>query len=57
MPKIANLEGPLRERQVSMEVLRMHPLSITLTREGFEPMIEVVVIALSALYASRDKAA
>ena len=57
VPKIANLEGPLRKIQVSMDVLRVHPLSIKLTREGFESMIEAVVVMLSALRVSRDKAA
>ena len=57
VPKIANLEGPLRKIQVSMDVLRVHPLSIKLTREGFESMIEAVVVILSALRVLRDKAA
>ena len=57
VPKVANLEGPLRKIQVSMDVLRVHPLSIKLTREGFESMIEAVVVMLSALRVSRDKAA
>lgn len=57
VPKMATLEGPLRERQATMDILRVHPLSVKLTHEGFESMIETVVLTLSSLSSSRGAAA
>ncbi|MGB1656679.1 MAG: transcription-repair coupling factor, partial [Longimicrobiales bacterium] len=53
VPKMAALEGPLRQRQASMDVLRVHPLSMKITRQGLEPMIETVLVTLSALRSAR----
>ncbi|MDC0160552.1 helicase-related protein, partial [Gemmatimonadales bacterium] len=57
VPKMATLEGPLRERQATMDILRVHPLSVKLTHEGVESMIETVVLTLSSLSSSRGAAA
>ena len=57
VPKMSVLEGPLRQRQAFMDVLRVHPLSFKLGREGFEPMLETVLVALSALGSARSVAA
>ncbi|MGB1841135.1 MAG: transcription-repair coupling factor [Longimicrobiales bacterium] len=57
VPKMAALEGPLRQRQASMDVLRVHPLSMKITRQGLEPMIETVLVTLSALRSARSSAA
>ncbi|MGB1779388.1 MAG: transcription-repair coupling factor, partial [Longimicrobiales bacterium] len=54
VPKMAALEGPLRQRQASMDVLRVHPLSMKITRQGLEPMIETVLVTLSALRSARS---
>lgn len=57
IPKMAVLEGPLRQRQARMDVLRVHPLSMKISREGLEPMIETVLVTLSALRSARSAAA
>jgi len=57
VPKMAALEGPLKQRQAGMEVLRVHPLSMKINREGFEPMIETILVTLSALRSARSAAA
>ncbi len=57
VPKMAALEGPLKQRQAGMEVLRVHPLSMKINREGFEPMIETILVTLSALSSARSAAA
>jgi len=57
VPKMSALEGPLKQRQASLDVLRVHPLSIKITREGLEPMIETVLVTLSALRSARSAAA
>ena len=57
IPKMATLEGPLRQRQAFMEVMRVHPLSVKLGQEGLEPIQETVLVALSALTSARTVAA
>lgn len=57
VPKMSVLEGPLRQRHAFMDVLRVHPLSFKLGREGLEPMLETVLVALSALGSARSVAA
>ena len=57
VPKMAALEGPLKQRQASLDVLRVHPLSMKITREGLEPMIETVKVTLSALSSALTAAA
>ena len=57
VPRIAALEGPLRNRQAFMEVRRVHPLSVELGQDGLEPILETVMVALSALDSARSVAA
>ncbi len=57
VPKMSALEGPLRQRQAAMEVLRVHPLSVKLVAEGLEPILETSLVALSALASARSAAA
>jgi transcription-repair coupling factor (superfamily II helicase) len=57
VPKMAVLEGPLRQRQVYMEVRRVHPLSLQLEQAGADPILETVMVALSALASARSEAA
>jgi len=54
---MAVLEGPLRQRQVYMEVRRVHPLSVQLEQEGPDPILETVTVALAALSSARSAAA
>ncbi|MDX1494666.1 MAG: transcription-repair coupling factor, partial [Longimicrobiales bacterium] len=57
VPKMAVLEGPLRQRQAAMDVLRVHPLSVKLVPEGVQPVLETTLVALSALASSQSQAA
>jgi len=57
VPKMAALEGPLRQRQAFMDVMRVHPLSVQLGQDGVDPIQETVMVALSALRSARDAAA
>jgi hypothetical protein len=54
---VAVLEGPLRQRQVEVEVRRMDPLSLVLHQVGVAPLAETVMLALEALRAAREVAA
>jgi transcription-repair coupling factor (superfamily II helicase) len=56
VPKMSVLDGPLRQRQAFMDVRRVHPLSVELGREGLEPILETVMVALSALNSARTAA-
>jgi transcription-repair coupling factor (superfamily II helicase) len=49
IPKLAALERPFRDRQVQVDVRRMAPLSLQLTRLGPEPLAPTLIRALSAL--------
>ena len=49
VPRLQALQGPLADRQVSVEVRRMAPLSLALTRQGAEPLTKTLIQALSAL--------
>jgi transcription-repair coupling factor (superfamily II helicase) len=49
IPKMAALEGPLRQRRASIEVRRVRPLSVRFEQEGSEPIMETLTIALAAL--------
>jgi transcription-repair coupling factor (superfamily II helicase) len=51
VPHVAALEGPLRQRQVEVEVRRMDPLSLVLNQVGAEPLTETLMMALEALKA------
>jgi transcription-repair coupling factor (superfamily II helicase) len=57
VPKMAVLDGPLRQRQVQSEIRRVHPLSVQLRQEGAEPILETVKVALAALTSARSVAA
>ena len=54
VPKMAALEGRLKQQQARLDVLRVHPLSIKITRQGLDPMIETVLVTLSALGSGRN---
>jgi transcription-repair coupling factor (superfamily II helicase) len=57
IPKMAALEGPLRQRRASIEVRRVRPLSVRFEQEGSEPIMETLTIALAALRTAADAAA
>ena len=57
VPKMAVLEGPLRQRQAYVNVQRVHPLSLQLQQEGLDPILETVMVALAALTSARSAAA
>ena len=57
VPRMTVLEGPLTQRQAQMDVLRVHPLSFKLEQNGSEPILETVLVALSALNSARRDAA
>ncbi|MDH3270229.1 MAG: transcription-repair coupling factor, partial [Gemmatimonadota bacterium] len=57
VPKMAVLEGPLKQRHAGMDVLRVHPLSVKIVRDGVEPILETALVALSALNSARTAAA
>ena len=57
VPRMAVLEGPLTQRQARMDVLRVHPLSFKLEQQGSEPILETVLVALSALRSAERRAA
>ena len=57
VPRLAVLEGPLRQRRARMDVLRVQPLSFGLEQEGSEPIAETLKVALSALRSARSAAA
>jgi transcription-repair coupling factor (superfamily II helicase) len=45
-PRMTALEGPFRDRQVEVEVKRVHPLSLVLKRGGTEPLTLTLIRAL-----------
>jgi transcription-repair coupling factor (superfamily II helicase) len=49
IPRMAVLEGPLKQRQVEIEVRRMAPLSLVLNQLGVVPLGETLRVALEAL--------
>ena len=53
VPKMSILEGPLKQRRAFMDVRRVHPLSVELGRDGVEPILETVIVALAALNSAR----
>lgn len=48
-PRLNALERPFADRQISVEVRRMNPLSLALRQEGVEPMAPTLIQALSRL--------
>jgi transcription-repair coupling factor (superfamily II helicase) len=57
VPKMAVLEGPLRQRRARVEVRRVHPLSLRLEHDGPESITETLTVALAALRTARSAAA
>ncbi|NNK64429.1 MAG: hypothetical protein HKO98_14625 [Gemmatimonadetes bacterium] len=49
VPRLQAFQGPLTDRQVSVEVRRMAPLSLALTRHGAEPLTDTLIQALTVL--------
>jgi transcription-repair coupling factor (superfamily II helicase) len=49
VPRVAAMDGPLRQRQVEVEVRRIEPLSLVLTQVGVAPLKETLMVALEAL--------
>jgi len=57
VPKLAALEGPLRQRRARIEVRRVKPLSVQFEQEGSEPIGETLTVALGALRSAMSAAA
>ncbi len=57
MPRLAVLEGPLRDHQVDVEVRRMAPLSLALHQAGPDTLVSTLILALSTLLYTRSEAA
>jgi transcription-repair coupling factor (superfamily II helicase) len=57
VPRMAVLEGPLRQRQTEVEIRRIEPLSIVLHQVGMEPVLETLTVALEALRSAHSAAA
>lgn len=49
VPRLQALQRPLSDRQVTVEVRRMSPLSLALTQQGVEPLTTTLIQALSVL--------
>ncbi len=56
-PRLTQLEGPFRDRQVEVGVRRMTPLSLSLVRMGAEPLTKTLIRALELLSGERARAA
>jgi transcription-repair coupling factor (superfamily II helicase) len=56
VPRLQMLQGPLRDRQVEVEVRRVAPLSLALTQVGTEPLTTTLIEALTVLQTDRDTA-
>ncbi len=57
VPRMAVLEGPLRQRRARLEVGRVHPLSVRLEQDSHESIVETLTVALAALRTARSAAA
>ena len=57
VPRMAVLEGPLRQRQAEVEIRRLEPLSIVLHQVGMDPILETLMVALEALQSAHSAAA
>jgi transcription-repair coupling factor (superfamily II helicase) len=57
VPRMAVLEGPLRQRQAEIEIRRMDPLSVVFSQVGVDPILETLMVALDALRSARSEAA
>jgi transcription-repair coupling factor (superfamily II helicase) len=56
VPRVAAMDGPMRQRQVEVEVRRLEPLSLVLTQVGVAPLTETLMVALEALRAANAAA-
>ena len=57
MPRLAVLEGPLRDHHVDVEVRRMAPLSLALHQAGPDTLVSTLIAALSTLLYTRNEVA
>jgi len=55
IPKLTSLEGPLRDRQVDVQVRRMHPLSLAVKQLGVENLAETLIDALRTLLSEHTR--
>ena len=53
VPRLAVLEGPLRDHQVDVEVRRLAPLSLALHQVGPDTLVSTLILALSTLLDTR----
>jgi transcription-repair coupling factor (superfamily II helicase) len=56
-PRLQALQGPLRDRQLELEVRRMAPLSLAVRQMGPEPLTATLIEVLSILTTDEAKAA
>ncbi len=57
VPRLAVLEGPLRDHRVEVEVRRMAPLSLALHQAAPDTLVSTLILALSTLLDTRSQAA
>jgi transcription-repair coupling factor (superfamily II helicase) len=57
VPRMASLQKAFTGRQLDVEVRRAHPLSLSLTRQGTEPILATLVAALKDLAADPARVA
>ena len=57
VPRMAVLEGPLRQRQTEVEIRRMEPLSVVFHQIGIDSILETLVVGLEALNSAHSAAA
>ena len=57
VPRMAVLQGPLRQRHAEVEIRRLEPLSIVLHQVGMDPILETLMVALDALRSAHAEAA
>jgi transcription-repair coupling factor (superfamily II helicase) len=55
-PRLQALQGPLRDRQLEMEVRRVAPLSLAITQMGPEPLTATLIEVLTVLRSSHNPA-
>ncbi len=57
VPRLQAFQGPLADRQVTVDIRRMVPLSLALTQHGTERLTATLIQALSVLDEHRDASA
>lgn len=57
VPRLNAVQRIFSERQASMEVVRHAPLSLVIKQEGADPVLEIVLVMLSALGSAERSAA